>query len=107
MLAPEQALKVHERLEVGIIHPIEHTILTPDVGLARGSFLNHELKMTEPKAGYDAQVIDWNPIIKQMIMDLEKGEAWWRQDSVGQVKGSEDDGRDWWMRHGCQHYDRR
>jgi len=106
MLDPDEARKVHERLEVGVIHPIEYTILMPHVGMELGALRNKDGLMTERKAGYDVGAVDWKPVVKQMIKDLQRGNAWWRQDSLGRAQGSPDDGRDWWVRHGAPCYSR-
>ena len=62
--------------------------------------------MTKFNADYhDKQMVNWEPVVKRMIKELTRGNAWWRQDSMGQEKGSENDGRTWWFDHGCHWYD--
>lgn len=92
MLNLEEAQKkVQERLEVAIIHPMEHTILMPGQGLELGAMVNGDKLMTEKKEGYEAGGVDWNPIVRDMISDLMTDNAWWRQDND----------KRWWRRHGC------
>jgi len=91
-LGPEDAAKLNEKLQVGIIHPMEHTILLPSEGMPGGAMRNADNRMTREMSGYEVKPVEWAPIVKQMVKDLKAGKATWRQDGHKLPH--------WWIHHG-------